>query len=87
MLTSIYRCMKKNDFIFLIVQEKTIVMRKYEVIFYVRTQHVIFLKKVYQCFREFLIKTIHWFTSIWKKNDFIKSNHAQVSTNLKCPIA
>lgn len=33
---------EKIDFIFLIVQEKTIVMRKYEVIFYVRTQHVIF---------------------------------------------
>lgn len=32
---------EKIDFIFLIVQEKTIVMRKYEVIFYVRTQHVI----------------------------------------------
>lgn len=62
---------EKIDFIFLIVQEKTIVMRKYEVIFYVRTQHVILKKKVYQCFREFLIKTIHWFTSIWKKNDFI----------------
>lgn len=58
---------EKIDFIFLIVQEKTIVMRKYEVIFYVRTQHVILKKKVYQCFREFLIKTIHWFTSIWKK--------------------
>lgn len=42
-------------------------MRKYEVIFYVRTQHVIFFLKVYQCFREFLIKTIHSFTSIWKK--------------------
>lgn len=36
---------EKIDFIFLIVQEKTIVMRKYEVIFYVRTQHVIFFKK------------------------------------------
>lgn len=36
---------EKIDFIFLIVQEKTIVMRKYEVIFYVRTQHVIFKKK------------------------------------------
>lgn len=87
MLTSIYRCMKRNDINFLIFQEKTRIMRKYEVIFYVRTQHVIFFKKVYQCFREFLIKTIHSFTSIWKKNDFIKSNHAQVSTNLKCPIA
>lgn len=77
--------MKKIDIIFLIFQEKTRIMRKYEVIFYVRTQHVIFKKKVYQCFREFLIKTIHWFTSIWEKN--AQSNHAQVSTNLKCPIA
>lgn len=67
MLTSIYRCMKKNDINFLIFQEKTRIMRKYEVIFYVRTQHVILKKKVYQCFREFLIKTIHSFTSIWKK--------------------
>lgn len=67
MLTSIYRCMKKNDINFLIFQEKTRIMRKYEVIFYVRTQRVIFFKKVYQCFREFLIKTIHSFTSIWKK--------------------
>lgn len=58
---------EKNDINFLIFQEKTRIMRKYEVIFYVRTQHVIFLKKVYQCFREFLIKTIHSFTSIWKK--------------------
>lgn len=58
---------EKIDIIFLIFQEKTRIMRKYEVIFYVRTQYVIFFKKVYQCFREFLIKTIHWFTSIWKK--------------------
>lgn len=36
---------EKIDFIFLIVQEKTIVMRKYEVTFYVRTQHVILKKK------------------------------------------
>lgn len=36
---------EKIDFIFLIVQEKTILMRKYEVIFYVRTQHVILKKK------------------------------------------
>lgn len=36
---------EKIDFIFLIVQEKTIFMRKYEVIFYVRTQHVILKKK------------------------------------------
>lgn len=33
---------EKNDIIFLIFQEKTRIMRKYEVIFYVRTQHVIF---------------------------------------------
>lgn len=33
---------EKNDMNFLIFQEKTRIMRKYEVIFYVRTQHVIF---------------------------------------------
>lgn len=32
---------EKIDIIFLIFQEKTRIMRKYEVIFYVRTQHVI----------------------------------------------
>lgn len=36
---------EKNDIIFLIFQEKTRIMRKYEVIFYVRTQHVILKKK------------------------------------------
>lgn len=45
MLTSIHRCTKKIDIIFLIFQEKTRIMRKYEVIFYVRTQHVIFFLK------------------------------------------
>lgn len=59
---------KKNDINFLIFQEKTRIMPKYEVIFLCKnsTCHF-FLKKVYQCFREFLIKTIHSFTSIWKK--------------------
>lgn len=51
MLTSIYRCMKKNDINFLIFQEKTRIMRKYEVIFYVRTQHVIFKKKSLSMFQ------------------------------------
>lgn len=37
---------EKIDIIFLIFQEKTRIMRKYEVIFYVRTQHVIFLKSL-----------------------------------------
>lgn len=36
---------EKIDIIFLIFQEKTRIMRKYEVIFYVRTQHVIFFLK------------------------------------------
>lgn len=36
---------EKIDIIFLIFQEKTRIMRKYEVIFYVRTQHVILKKK------------------------------------------
>lgn len=43
--------MKKNDINFLIFQEKTRIMRKYEVIFYVRTQHVIFLKKSLSMFQ------------------------------------
>lgn len=36
---------EKIYIIFLIFQEKTRIMRKYEVIFYVRTQHVILKKK------------------------------------------
>lgn len=53
---------EKNDIIFLIFQEKTRIMRKYEVIFYVRTQHVIFKKK-------FLKKSLSMFQRIPNKNN------------------